>query len=195
MGVAVYDRSSRKSRILFTSKGMFEQGSETKPVMMRSQWLADGKHVVINWMPLTDSADAKSVATFAMLPLGGAEPVRLLHLGGLKDSSEITLFPLALVGTRAFLNAESNIITLDLLTGETRVLTNTQTLTVYASPVPGRFGFMAPIAGDRMECGLLNPETMTKEWRVEREENKALRQLLLRLQPSGQKGCLHPRSR
>ena len=36
MGVAVYDRSLRESRILFTSKEMLKQGREPQPVMMRS---------------------------------------------------------------------------------------------------------------------------------------------------------------
>ena len=173
MGVAVYDRSLRESRILFTSKEMLKQGREPQPVMMRSQWLAGGKNVVITWCPPGTSKEDENVATFAMLPLEGKEPVRLLHLGGLKDPSFFAYYPLPMVGTRAFVNTESNIITtLDLLTGDTRVRTNSHLLMLFASPVPGRFGFVEQVSDERLECGMLDPETMTKEWRVGLGEKK-----------------------
>jgi WD40-like Beta Propeller Repeat len=172
MGIGLYDRPSRKSRVLFASRAMSEQGEAKTPVTMRSEWLPDGKHVVVTWNPVSEAKEDKSVATFALLSLDGKEPVRLMHLTGLKDCGVCLHYPLPMVGTRAYVNAGSNIITLDLLTGETQVRTNGQELVVFASSVPGRLGFMAEIAEDRIECGLLNPETLTKEWRVEVEQKK-----------------------
>ncbi len=192
MGVAVYDRPSRESRVLFTCKTMLKQGREARLVMMRSQWLADGKNVVITWMPLSDSKEDESVTTFAMLPLEGKEPVRLLHWAGFKEASDFTFYPLPVVGTRLFWNTESNTITLDLLTGETQVRTNIHPLLLFASLVPGRFGFVEQLSDERIECGMLNPETMTREWRVQIENNKSVGGAFRAFSPVGKKVVFSP---
>jgi hypothetical protein len=92
--------------------------------------------------------------------------VRVLHFTGIEDPSSVISYPLAVTGTRAFFNTGSNLVVLDLVTGETQVQANLRPLMVFASPVPGRFGFLEEVADDGMECGLLNPETMTREWQV-----------------------------
>ncbi len=166
MGVAVYDRAARETKVLFVSKAIAAPGGKVQPVLMRSQWLPDGKNVVVALLPLKDSKDDESALTFAILSLDGQEPVRLLDLAGIKESSSVVSYPLAITGTRAFFNSGSNLVTLDLVTGETWVQTNRHPLMVFASPVSGRFGFMEEVEKDRIDWGLLNPETMTKEWRI-----------------------------
>ena len=192
MGVAVYDRSSHKSRLLFTSKAMLKQGREPQPVMMRSQWLADGKNVMITWVPLTESKEDEGMNTFALISLDGKEPVRLLHLAGMKDASSFAYYPLPMAGTRAFVNTESNTFTLDLTTGETRVRTNSHPLMLFASPVPGRFGFMEQVGDDQIECGMLNPETMNQDWKVRLEDNKSAGETFMAFSPVGKKVVFSP---
>ena len=161
VGVGVYDRASRKSKMLFVIK------VHGDPVMVRSQWLPDGKRVVLTWNPSGGPEEGSYIETFAVLSIDGKEPVRLFSVGGEKKNTHSFFYPLAIMGTRAFVNRGEAIVALDLVTGETEVQTNNCELAVYCSPVPGRFGFIEALKTNQFECGLLEPKTMKKDWRVQ----------------------------
>jgi hypothetical protein len=191
LGVAVYDRAAQKSKVLLVSKVVPEPGGKVQPVMMRPQWLADGKNVVVAWMLPQDSKDDGTALTLALLSVEGKEPVRLLHLAALRDPSSVISYPLAVTGTRAMFNSGSNLITLDLVTGEARTQTNRYPLMVFASPVPGRFGYMEQDEEEKVECGLLNPETMVREWRIQMDKEEGEKGFI-GFSPVGRKAAFTP---
>jgi len=191
MGVAVYDRAAKTSELLLVSRGLNEAGEADTPMIMRANWLPDGKRVAVTWLPLEEDKEDKSVVSFAVLTLEGKEPLRLLHLKDVEYGGVIS-YPLPIVGNRVYVNSDSNTLTsLDLVTGQCRLHTNPEQLAVYVSPVPDRLGFLAKVGADKLECGLLNPATMTKEWRMELEEDTACN-CFFAFSPAGRKVVFTP---
>ncbi len=172
MGVAVYDRASAKSELVFVSGERSGEEAENDPILLRSQWLPDGKHIVVTWMPPEGSKEdeKKSGTSFAVISLDGKEPLRLFHLKGVGGDGAAAL-PLPIVGSRVFVNGISNrVISLDLISGETTVRTNPQEMAVYAMPKGDRVAFLAKTGTEKTECGALNPDTFAREWQVELED-------------------------
>src|ERR1035437_4730123 len=87
-GVAVYDRTSGKSELLFVPLGLTTADAEVKPMIHRAQWLPDGRSIVVAWPDLNSSGGANDDGlNFAVLPFNSRGPTRLFSLPGLKDGA------------------------------------------------------------------------------------------------------------
>ena len=111
-GVAVYDRKSGRSEMLFTA-AMADVATNQQPVPMRAEWLPDGKHVLIA------EAVGDDLLELLVLPRGVQEPVRHFALPNAKDAATSLEFPFAVIGSQLFLNGEKrDPLRVNLLTGE-----------------------------------------------------------------------------
>jgi hypothetical protein len=118
IGMAVYDRRSRGSEMLFVPVAY--QGTETNilvaPTILRAQWLANGRDIVISYVAPGDGN--KDAMTVAVVPWAARKPVRTFRVPDLKDVAETFVVPLCIAGDRVFLRAESKgLVRLDLGTG------------------------------------------------------------------------------
>ena len=111
MGVALYDRKTGRSEVLF-SAAIADVATNQQPVPLRAAWLADGKHILI--AQVVDDG-----LGLLVLPRGVPEPLRHFSLP-LKDDAATSLeFPFAVVGSQLFVNSENrNPMRINLITGE-----------------------------------------------------------------------------
>ena len=114
-GVGLYDRSTRTTTTLFVPQQRPSDPSDGEPALIRSQWLADGRHILVSWGRDVQHDDLD----LAVLPYGHVGPTRLIHLEGLDDGVSQMRMPLATAGGLLVLRGESNVLVrVDLLTGE-----------------------------------------------------------------------------
>lgn len=107
-GIAVYDRETRRSEMLLVPS---RPGRDS---MARSQWLPDGRQVLIAW---TDKED--DLLNLAVVPAVGRGPVRIYRLEGIEDAASALRFAPCLAGEQAFVVAASNrVVRLDLKSGK-----------------------------------------------------------------------------
>jgi hypothetical protein len=165
--VAVYDRKSAKSDVLFEPPLSHDVTDPTaaKAAIMRPQWLDGGHNILAAWLP--GGNDSEKPLNIAVLPFDRSSPARTFQLSGLgpDGGSGIYLWPLPVVGSSLFLNGSSNsILRLNLETGEIHRQTNAQQLLLLPSPDNDRLFYLG--GGDDPqspgEFGLLNPETFTR---------------------------------
>ena len=165
-GVAVYDRASGKSELLFLPFGQVVDRLETHPILLRSQWLPDGRNVLVAWPDLESSGEAKDDGlNVAVLPFGGRGPTRLFLLSDLEESALRLMRPLPVVGRSLFLTGESNsLIRMDLETGQMRSQTGLPEMRLLSSPGGDRLFYLTESVGadGRRECGVMNPETLAR---------------------------------
>jgi hypothetical protein len=115
-GVALYDRKTGHRELLFTAAAP-DATTNQQPVLLRAEWLPDGKHLLIA------SAAGDNGLGLLVLPRGVPEPVRHFYLpktGQERDGAATALeFPFAVAGSQLFLNGDGrNPMRLDLVTGE-----------------------------------------------------------------------------
>lgn len=118
IGIAVYDREGRGSEMLFVPVDY--EGSETNatvaPGILRAQWLANGRDIVIAHGAPKDGD--KEGMTVAVMPWGARKPFKTFRVPGVKDMGETFMVPLCIAGERLFLRADSKVLVrLDLRTG------------------------------------------------------------------------------
>jgi len=161
--VAVYDRKSGKSELLFEPYAQnVADPAAAKPALMRPQWLNDGHNILAAWTAGLD--DSEKSLNLAVLPFDRRGPARTFQLSNLgKDAAtRLCFWPLPVVGSSLFLGGESNsIIRLELANGALHRQTNQQELVLLPSPDSDRL-FYVRGANDSKgpnELGLLNPET------------------------------------
>jgi hypothetical protein len=166
LSISVYDRPSRTSRQMFVLSVTSTEATDQKASLLRPQWLPDGKRFLVTWtLERNKGEEDDGIACFAVVSVDGREPVRLLHLDGLKQGASLFYHPLPMIGTQVFANAVSNLVSFDLISGEVRRLPKTQEEYVWFSPATNRLGFFMQ-ESNALTCGLLNPETMGKEWQL-----------------------------
>ena len=165
-GIAVYDRTTGKSEVLFFPTYQDLENLKIDPVILRPQWFADGKGILVAW-PGGSGGNGDEGLALAVLPFGSAGPVKLFFQPKLKDTAQLLQRPLPVAGHFLFLTSrgESNttsIVRLDLLTGELRSATNLPALTLLPAPHGGEILYAAEAAGDQQksEVGFLNPDTL-----------------------------------
>ena len=176
IGVAVYDRKSRKSDLLFSPSSQDIEKGTNQPVIVRSQWFGDGHSILVAW-PFTDASGNGSQAglTFAVLPFKRPGPTRLFMVPGLKDGAASLLFPLPLAGTSVFLTGESNsVLRLDLETGQMRCEAGPPGLTLLPTPSGERLFYVTRTntINGAVECGVFNPDTFVRQPLFQLESSK-----------------------
>ena len=118
IGMAVYDREARASEMLFVPVGY--EGTETNatvaPGILRAQWLANGRDIVVVYtVPKSSNDDGLTVA---VIPWGTRKPIKTFHVPGVNDAAESFIVPLCVAGERLFLRTASKaVLRLDLRTG------------------------------------------------------------------------------
>ena len=156
MSVACFDRKTGRSEILFTAAAA-ELATNQKPVLMRAEWLPDGKHILIGQAVNDDGLDV------LVLPRGVKEPVRHFSLPKTNDALVSLEFPFAVAGSQLFLNGEKrNPLRLNLVTGE-MAGGEAATHEVSALPSPdGKsiIGLRDLKADGGVEFGTFDPQTM-----------------------------------
>ena len=114
VGIAVYDREKASSDLVFLP--MTADASDTNrlaPMLVRSQWLADGKHILLCWSGGKDNDGL----TLAVMPWNAPAPLRLLNLPKVEDLAISR--PLCVAGDRVFLmESKQQVLRFDLKTGE-----------------------------------------------------------------------------
>ena len=152
LSIAVYDRSTGRSEQIFSGIGSHTD-TNIHSASLRAGWLPDGKHILV-----AEAEDDHRLSLF-VLSRSGKEPVR--HLGNLKWEEPLTALelPIAVAGTKVFLNDDHNLTRVDWVTGEMLVNTN------HIAALPGDDG--KTIVGWRelpdnggAEFGVLDPETL-----------------------------------
>src|ERR1039457_3089425 len=153
LSIAVYDRNTGHSEQIFSSIGSHTD-TNIHSACLRAEWLPDGKHILVA------EAEGGHRLSLFVVPRGGKEPVR--HLGNLKWEEPLTALdiPIAVAGTKVFLNDDHNLTRVDWVTGEMLVNTN------HIAALPGGDG--KTIIGWRElpnngggEFGVIDPETLT----------------------------------
>ncbi len=166
MGVAVYDRASGKSEVLFLPFGVNVDSLESKAVLFRSQWLPDGRSIVVAWPALNAKGEAEDKGlSFAVLPFNSRGPARVFLVPGLQEGASRLVLPLPVAGTFLFLTGESNsLVRLNLATGEMRRQTGLPEMTLLPSPRGDRLFYLAKAdrADGQVDCGTLNPDTFAR---------------------------------
>jgi len=157
-GVAVYDRKTGRSETLFTALAA-DNATNQQPVLLRAEWLPDGKHILIASTMKNKGLD------LLVLPRGVPEPLRHFSLPETdKDDAALGLeFPFAISGSQLFINGDGrNPLRLDLISGETAG-GEKATNEVCAFPSPdGKtiIGLRDRKAEGGMEFGTVDPQTV-----------------------------------
>jgi hypothetical protein len=161
VGVASYDRDSKRSELLFVPHLRAGEEPGGEPPLLRPQWLPDGRSVLVAWPGAEGTADSGDSLSLAVVPVGARGPVRLFHLADLPEAAARLSLPLCVSGNRLFLQGESNtVVRLDLVTGEVKRQTCAKEVIPYASPLPDRPCYAIEKNADgRFEVGFLDPET------------------------------------
>lgn len=151
--VAIYDLNARQSETLFT----FSR-PESKPTMIRAQWLPDGKAAALLCWP-----DGEGEPLAVILPLSGnRQPTRFFVLprGGKSDSEAAMVLPLPVTDQYLFAMGDP-LVRLNWKTGEIK--------TNHFDPSPRLLSqgkaifYLTEQTGTNTSCefGRLDPETMT----------------------------------
>src|ERR1039458_1033849 len=154
LSIALYDRNTGRSEQIFSGIGSHTD-TNIHSASLRAEWLPDGKHILV-----AEAEEHDGLSLF-VLPRGGKEPIR--HIGNLKWDEAVTglELPIAVVGTKVFLNDEHNLTRLDWVTGE--VLVNTNQI----AALPGDDGKtligwreLSGTNNNGGEFGVIDPETL-----------------------------------
>jgi hypothetical protein len=168
MGMAVYDRTTRTSEMLFVPVSYDTSASNAviAPSILRGQWLADGHDIVIaSSVPKDNGKDCLAVD---VVPWAARKPVRTFRVPEIKDLGETFLVPLCISGEQMIFRSESKAVDrLDLRSG---VLTGHEfedvkgELSFYPAPDgAGVFYFESDNPSDgNTTFGRLNPNDFTR---------------------------------
>lgn len=154
--VAVYNRETSRSETLFLPMDLGAgETNEVKAPLLRPQWLADGRRVLVAWGTDNDLA-------VALVPCGARGSVKLfygLSKGG--DKLEVLSSPIPVAGKYAFIRESGKeVLRLDLDTG-TKVLHefSQEKSDLSLFPAPTDRGVFYIAERDPMVFGRLDPES------------------------------------
>jgi hypothetical protein len=119
IGMAVYDREARGSEMLFLP--VVCQGGKsnimTAPGILRAEWLANGREIVVAYVGGKDSSDSDGLSV-ALIPWGARKPIKIFRVPDIKEAGESFMVPLCVAGERVFLRtSRKGVARLDLRTG------------------------------------------------------------------------------
>lgn len=161
--VAVYDRATGRSDTLFAALPAGRQEASGDAVLMRAQWLCDGKHVLIAHAG-PKGEDGK--LCLQVLPRGVRDPIRDLGSIEVEKAPEVLMYPLCVVASNLYLSDPTKISRIDLTTGRTASVDNTNRLVLMSGGDDATIvGFAGTDdhegnAGARLTIGVLDPQTL-----------------------------------
>ncbi len=157
-GVGLYDRQTGKAATLFMTLELSPDEPEGEPALIRPQWLADGRHILVSWGREADEDDLN----LAVLPYGHSGPIRLMHVQGLEDGVSQMRMPLATARGQLVLLGESNaLVCVHLLTGEISRHPMPKGVMPYATADGDRVCYLSQIDEDKgeWEMGVIDLDT------------------------------------
>jgi hypothetical protein len=177
VGVSIYDRETRQvSPVFVPSRLRAPDGKEREAILLRPQWMPDGKRILVVWPGYSDNDD--DVLNVAVVPLGLPGTVRLLAIPGMKEAQARLLLPFAVAKNCLFVSANSNLIVrLNLDTGETAThALKGKEISLFPSPQDEGIYYFAEAGTqpDRADLGKLDPDTFaqTPIWQVDSKETQ-----------------------
>jgi len=113
VGVALYDRETSRSRMLFVPVAYADTNSPD-PALLRPQWLTDGRRILVAW-----GADGQhdEGLNLAVLTISGEGPVKLFRFPELKEAAQHLMMPLPLAGENVLLPDSKGLVRLNLANG------------------------------------------------------------------------------
>jgi hypothetical protein len=120
IGMAVYDREARGSEMLFlpVDYDTGESNIVTAPSILRAQWLANGRDIVVAYSAGDNSSSEREGLSVAMIPWGARKPIKLFRVPNVKEVGQLFMLPLCIAGERVLLRTGSKgVARLDLRTG------------------------------------------------------------------------------
>jgi len=163
VGVAIYDRESRRSQIRFVPIGLSIEHQEAQPILVRAQWMANGQEILVAW-PWVDNgaAAAEDGLNLAVLPASGNGATRLFHVPDLSESLTRILFPLPVAGSGLFLAGQEpgSVIRMDLRTGAMAQLEGMDEMFLLPTAHADRLLYLGQDDdSDEMEVGWMQADT------------------------------------
>ena len=148
--VMLYDIKNKHSETLFVALSPSDH-----EITCSAQWLPNGQQVLIN-----------GESSIIILPVGSSKPARLIVLHE-KVNEESMVFPLPVVGNNQFLANKSDILRVNLETGETLKVAGKDKEDYVLLKGPGSQVFYAVLSGDHkedkvLEIGRLDTETLAR---------------------------------
>jgi hypothetical protein len=133
------------------------------PLLLRPQWLADGRGVVVAWPWVGSGGEASEDGlNLAILPVAGKEPVRLFQFPEVRDALALLLYPLPIAGSGLFLpDQETNaVMRIDLQTGTLSRLPGMRQLTLLPTGREDRLLYLGRNdLAEEMEIGWMRTDT------------------------------------
>ena len=184
VGISVYDRQTEKSELLFVPSMVEDGGESTLPVMVRAQWLHNGKDVLVSWASPKNSDDSLHLAVVPFLHKG---PTRIYMISA-KEAASRLILPLAVSGSHLFFPAKTNrLARLDLDTG---LMSYNDGWDDDSCVLPTRSG-RDILYFTTTEMGIMNPRTFerSKQVTIPESEQQGEQQVLVSID-GGQYGYL-----
>src|ERR1039458_6051458 len=104
IGMAVYDRETRGSEMLFLTVG-YESGESnivTAASILRAEWLANGRDIVVAYAATGKNSSDHDSLGVALIPWGARKPIRIFRVPGIKDPGPFFMVPLCVAGEQVF---------------------------------------------------------------------------------------------
>jgi len=178
VGISVFDRESGKSELMLVPGEVSDGQSTARPLMVRSQWIHEGKDVLVGWVMKNDRDD---LLHLAIVPYGRKGPIRFFAISAREAATRLAM-PLAVAGSYLFYSAQTNqLARLNLDSGQ---IVYNPGWDNESYVLPGRSG-QAPSYGTATEMGALDPETFARSKMFvlsEAEQNETEKQLVLPLE-------------
>lgn len=120
VGMAVYDRETRGSEMLFLPLA-YQSGDSNivvSPSILRADWLPSGREIVIAYSAPSKHNSDQDGLEVALVPWGVRKPIKLFHLLDVEEPGALFMAPLCIAGQRIFLRTSNKgVARLDLRTG------------------------------------------------------------------------------
>jgi hypothetical protein len=170
IGMAVYDRETRASEMLFVplTYQSGDSNSVAAPSILRAEWLGSGREIVVAYSaPDSHDGDPDSLSV-ALIPWGVRKPTKIFRVPDVKEPGLLFMAPPCVVGERIFLRSSSKgVARLDLRSG---ALTRhefddaTGEISLYPAPEGAGVFYSGPgnQPGQKTVFGRLNPDDFSR---------------------------------
>jgi hypothetical protein len=158
--IAMYDRGSGTSRTVFEPMLVSGERSDEKAMILRPQWLPDGRSVVAAFVP-----GGENGLVLAVCPLDGDKPVRLILIPEIAESLKKLQVSLPLADHFLFLGGADEIVRIDVETGDRRVVPGLPDIRFFG--IQKRDAIVYTATADSPESlvdiGVMNPATFSRK--------------------------------
>ncbi len=172
IGMAVYDRPSGKSELLFLP--FTHETPELAPEVvfpLQAQWLPDGRSILVAWSKerREGTTEHETDLHLALLPLDRRGPVRFFQFCA-EEAAFPQGMPLPLAGSALYLRGKSNtLVRLELTTGQIHRQNGVAELFLLPAPTGNRLFYLGALTNQdgttdgEMEVGSLNLKTFARK--------------------------------